>query len=691
MPLPVRDFIIQRLLEFDPSFDVGTGVPTTSLLIDPLSVILQPVIDELSAVQASQSILTILESDEPNSFPEEIVDGLASNVLITRNPGSRTSDVIRLRFFIPQPFTAPKGALIFLGPSGQRYSNSEAVSISSAEVSLNQDGSLYYVDIPIASIEEGSAFNVGVGSITSMEIRPSNVANLSNLFGMTKGRDRETNVELLDRMKVAVTVRALVTGRGIIVTLTENFTTIDEIQPIGFGDPEMMRDIVYNTHIGGNVDVYVKTPGFVSKEADFFGIEVDSSRQKAGASTIVTVTQGTAYPLGRANIDRTNFAPIVKSIDGAVTYLEGALEDYTVNDALGTITRVAGSSIFHASFSAISCAGDGKTISTGNPGEFAGIRSGMVVTIITPSSVAGTYSVKDVGIDEFTIYGTLPTYPVAGTISMYVDDNLSIQYEYNPISVDVIAEARTGREDFSITNTPLMMIESVEVLDPLSGDPTGEVLSPDGGYGAGGYGAGGYGVGAGAGYALVVDEPTLRHSVREDSYIEFDPQYVATSLRVTYLHAASIPAIQAFMDDRNNQSQSASLLARHFIPIYVDATKTIIYDIELADEPTAIAIDEMEDLVKKFIDDIDEGDALEISDLIDLMYDNGAVRVDLETVQSLRGEIHNHDGMIGYTVPESDGSMHVPDEVIEDPTDRPLSPRIARFRSRNILLDRRLV
>ena len=77
MALPIRDFVIQRLLEYDPSFDAGAGVATTGLLIDPLSVILQPVIDEQTIVQISQSIHSILETDDPDSFPEDIVDGLA--------------------------------------------------------------------------------------------------------------------------------------------------------------------------------------------------------------------------------------------------------------------------------------------------------------------------------------------------------------------------------------------------------------------------------------------------------------------------------------------------------------------------------------------------------------------------------------------------------------------------------------
>jgi hypothetical protein len=687
MALPIRDFVIQRLLEFDPNFDVGAGVPTTSLLIDPLSIILQPIIDELGVIQLSQSILSILETDNPDAFPEDIVDGLASNAFVERNPGSIGSDVMRIRFFEPQAFSAQQGVQVFRGSGGQRYTNSEAISVTSAEMSLNREGNLYYVDVPIVALEEGEGFNVEPGAITTMEAEPQGVANLTNLYGVSQGRDRETNTELIDRIKVAVTVRALVTGRGIIVTLTENFTTIEEITPIGFGDPEMMRDIVYNVHIGGNVDVYIKNPAFTEGSYDVFGLEIDTTRQNQANATVALLVESIGYSLSRSPVDRTNTNPLVKSIDGVNVYTETA--DYTIDDTTGLIARVPGSSIIHVA----GVNGNIPTLKTlVSTSSFINARSGMRITIDTPGSVAGSYTVKSkIDNDTVEIYGEFPAVVGSG-VDFTMDEVLAVAFEYNPVTIDVIKEARsTDRETFTITDTPLMLITSVEVLDPLSGEPTGELLDSFGGYGAGGYGLGGYGVGGGADYKLVVDEPTLRHSEREDNYIEFAATHLGKSVRVNYEYASAIPPIQAFMDDRNEQSQSASLLARHYIPVFTDATETIIYDIRTADETTAISVDEMTDLLKTFINDVDEGKALEISDLIDLLYNNGAVRVDLSTMNSLRGEIHNHDGSVIFTLPASDGSIFIPEDPIADPSDKPLSPRIARFRARDIQLSRNLV
>ena len=687
MTLPVQDFIVQQLLEYDPSFDVGAGVPTTSLLVEPLSVILQPVIDELTTIQATKSILTILESSDPDAFPEDIVDGLASNAFVDRNPGAIGSDVMRVRFFAPQDFSSAQGVLIFRGPSSQRYSNSESFSVTSAEMSLNQEGSLFYADIPIVALEEGDGFNVDAGGITQMEAEPAGVANVTNRFGIQDGANRETNTELIDRIRVAVTVRALVTGRGIIVTLTENFTTIDEIVPVGFGDPEMMRDIVYNVHIGGNSDVYIKVGSLADGYKDVFALEVDITRQKAVGATVVALLPSVGYSVNRFPVDRTNVEPVVRTIDGTFVYDDGI--DYTLDDSTGLFFRLPGGSIFNID-------GTGASVTTSKnlnaPGAFAFVRQGMVLTISLPGSVVGTYTIKErVDSDNVIIYGEFPVAAETGVI-WQIDDRLIISYEYNPVAIDVIEEARSaGREDFTITDVPIMYIESIELLDPLSGEPTGTFLDSTGGYGAGGYGAGPYGIGSGPDYLLVVEEPTLRHSELEDNYLEIASSYIGTAMRVTYKFASAIPPIQAFMDDRNNQSETASLIARHFIPVYVDGSTAIRYEIPTASEASAITVADMTTLLKALIDDIDENADLEFSDVIDLLYDNGAGKVDLGTLNNLKGEVHHQNGTIEFFLPDDTGAISIPDVTIPDPTDKPLSPRIARFFARDVTLERTLV
>ena len=633
MTFPVEDLIIQQLLEFDPTFDVGGGVATTGLMIEPLSIILQPIVNELIALQDNQSILTILEQDDPDDFPEDIVDGLASNAFVDRILGEIATTTQRVRFFEPQDFSATQGVLVFRGPSGQRFTNALSISVTEAEMSLNIDGGLVYVDISIIAMDSGTAHNVDAGSISEMEAEPVGVANTTNLFDVEDGRDRETNTELIDRIKIAVTVRALVTGRGIIVTLTENFTTIVEVQPVGFGDDEMMRDIVYNVHIGGNVDVYVRTATLTSSSTDVTTIEIDTTRQMSASTVLAALVEGTAYDLLRRSLDRTVNAPVVASIDGFVTYSEGAGLDYTIDDTLGTITRVAGSTIFHIPGTIAKATTTKRLVETG---AFGSVKAGMILTVGSPAALVGTYTVRSkISSDEIEIYGEFPAagVPSAADVNYAIDDNLEISFDHNPISIDLIEAARSAtRSPFTIFDVPTMRLVSMAVLDPISGEPTGELLDTTTGFGAGGFGEGGFGSGGGGDFRLVVTEPTLRFSQKEDNFLDFNLEFLGYSLRVSYIYASAIEAIQTFVESDQERTEAADLLVRHFNPAFVDTRTDIAYQINLADEPTAITVAAMTTLVTTFIDDIDSGDDLEASDLIDLLYDNGAVRVDLRTI-----------------------------------------------------------
>jgi hypothetical protein len=81
---------------------------------------------------------------------------------------------------------------------------------------------------------------------------------VDNPFPFTGGADRETNTQLQARGQDAITVRDLVSGRGILTKLQENFTFIERVFVAGFLDPEQQRDVFEGVHTGGFGDVYIK-------------------------------------------------------------------------------------------------------------------------------------------------------------------------------------------------------------------------------------------------------------------------------------------------------------------------------------------------------------------------------------------------------------------------------------------------
>jgi hypothetical protein len=451
----------------------------------------------------------------------------------------------------------------------------------------------------------------------------------------------------------------------------------------------MMRDIVYNVHIGGDVDVWVKTASVSSAQKDVVGLQIDTSRRRPNASTVALLEQAVFYDLGRSSIDRTVVAPVVTAIDGATTYKEGS--DYIVDDIGGTIARPAGSSMFHLEEDGARgqiLAGQKQLTHTTNPTFFQNVRAGMILNVNGPAPVSGRYTVKrQVNAGTIEIYGNFPA--TAAGVSFQVDELLSVRYEYNPVTVDLVRVPRSsGRVAFTITDVPILQVTGVQKLDPLTLLPTGVLFRDRGGFGAGPFGAGVYGVGTGADYQLRVSDPTLRFSVREDNYLEFRQSFARQSARVLFDYDRDVPALQAFCDDPENQPEAASLLVRRFVPVYVDGSEPIAYTIPAASQATAASEAEMLAKLVGFINGLAEGQSLEASDLIDLLYNNGADEVDIDPLMRLRGAIQHQDGSVEFIAPDPRGILAIPNRPIPDPSPRPLSPRIARFIARNLTVRR---
>jgi len=331
--LPIGQFLEERLAEYDSTFELRKGTGFERLFFKPMQFIVQPFRDEANEIITAQSFRRILLTEDPDAFDEDAVDALASNLFVDRREGGHSSGVARAYYNQPVDREYPATGATFTGNNGLTYSNPAPFSITAAEMSVQIEDGLYYFDITIQSDATGADTEIEAAGIISLE-GDTDVVRVTNPADIKGGLDRETNTEYIERVKNSIGVRDLLTGKGFNAILFENFANVlQELQPIGFGDDEMMRDIVYNTHIGGKVDGYFKTPNISQGQADFIGILIDSTRQTF-ASKNVQLT-GTAYSfLGNANVDRSNNkAPVVEEIkiSSAATFLSTASLASSIN------------------------------------------------------------------------------------------------------------------------------------------------------------------------------------------------------------------------------------------------------------------------------------------------------------------------------------------------------------------------
>jgi len=293
----------------------------------------------------------------------------------------------------------------------------------------------------------------------------------------------------------------------------------------------------------------------------------------------------------------------------------------------------------------------------------------------------------------------------AGSIPYYIKrtgiknhEVVEVEFYFNPLSIDIgplvkldalgkTRGIRPGREDQTITDVAMIRVTQISVIDPITHEPTGMVLSSGGGYGQGGYGEGPYGIGAGTDWYMVVNSPTERFSAFEDSLIVLNAGLIGLSFRVDYEYVPEIVQMHDFARSANERVLDGDILMKHFLPAYVSGT--IEYKVDTTDSSIPDN-DTLTTMLKDFISTQRAGTDLKFSDIYQFIarttdpYDRYGSYVKPFTLEA---QIHNADGSL--TIVYGDDKLVIPKE---DPfpkdTPAPLSPRIAHWIGDAITLTR---
>lgn len=812
--LPISTFLTDRLTEFDSKFELRSGTGFESLFFKPIEFIVQPLRDEANDIFVGQSFLRILLTDNPDSFDELAVDALASNLFVTRRQGGKSSGTARVYYNNAVDREYPAGGAVFTGSNGLVYTNPSPFIITATQMGLQLEDGFFYFDIPVESDDSGENTELEIDNLVSIA-NDDEVVRVTNKSPIEGGLDRELNTDFITRVQNSIGVRDLVTGKGFNAILFENFlNTLAEVQPIGFGDAEMMRDIVYNVHIGGRVDGWSKTSRIRQGSKSVVGLLIDETRQTF-TTTNVQLDGVNWANVGNPNIDRSNgLAPIVQEIklsttaeyispvdlsspidlsvnqhvkigidgvfknirvagvtpaattrneivnlinavfgvnvafpvldsfklksltsgltsqiaidnpdignsalfevfglspgsapytfdgDGPVTFSEGV--HYDIDDGLGNIRRIIGALVLVLQINGETTM-DSDIFTDPTTNVFLNVQERDVITISTGSDI-GDYRVAEkidnntLRLDkELTTTDTGIEYEIRRT-GIKDDEFVYVQYYFNPLSIDVgnlikldefgaVRGIRPGRELQTITDLAFLRIISIEEIDPLTLEPTGFVLDGKAGYGQGGYGEGAYGIGDGGDYRLVVNSPSERFSMFEDSYIVIRSGLAGLSFRVNYDYVPEISDYHTFVRSETERVLDGDILMKHFIPAYVSGLIQYKVDSTNASIPDN---DTLTASLKDFVNKTKSGQPLEYSDIIQFIarmtdpFDQYGTFV---KIFSLEASIHNTDGTV--TVVTGKDKLEIP---TLDPfprfTIRPISPRTAHWVADEIVLER---
>lgn len=234
--VPIRDFIVGRLTAEFPDLIVQDGEPIDDYAVKVMQILLEPFRRQIQQISNNQSFA------QSQTLSDTEADNLGANFFQTRKVGGYAVGPARLYFTAPQYFIASPNNLISTG-GGLQFVPVESQAITLDDMLFNTEDNLYYFDIIVRAEKQGTEYNIGENALTSISGAPA-VVKVTNKVAFEEGKTRESTEEFIARVEQSLTEKSLVTKRGILARLPEVFDTIRLIGVIGFGDAEMMRDIV---------------------------------------------------------------------------------------------------------------------------------------------------------------------------------------------------------------------------------------------------------------------------------------------------------------------------------------------------------------------------------------------------------------------------------------------------------------
>lgn len=238
----VETYLLAAIKEQYPSLELKDGDLIVDLLVRPLQLLLEPMKREINLLRKRQSVRY------QQSMTMEDAEDLAANFFITRRTGRVASGTVRVYLTNPTYLTINRGVR-FSTTDDLGFVAARQEFIPAGVVATQRENGLYYADIQVISESVGDQYNVPANTVVRMQGIPGFV-QCTNPDPMFSGAAEETKEELLSRVEASLTERSLTTSTGITARLFNDFTSIDHVQVIGYGDPEMDRDILTGTGDG---------------------------------------------------------------------------------------------------------------------------------------------------------------------------------------------------------------------------------------------------------------------------------------------------------------------------------------------------------------------------------------------------------------------------------------------------------
>lgn len=233
------ELLIKQVLEAKyPDLDLREGTGVRDLVLRPTSFALALAKKGYDSY-FSQNLLGGMDNDTPT----ELVDGVLSNLFLTRNTG--TFSVINARLYFAREKSVTLSTNTSFSPNGTLlFFPATSLSFPASAMQFDAFQNEWYIDVDLVAAQRGSEYNLSSGSLLYFSnfdpfFLHGEINNLSQISS-----DAETNLQFIARAKDAISTRNLINAPSISSRLKSEFNFIPRIRTIGASDPEMFRDLL---------------------------------------------------------------------------------------------------------------------------------------------------------------------------------------------------------------------------------------------------------------------------------------------------------------------------------------------------------------------------------------------------------------------------------------------------------------
>jgi hypothetical protein len=273
-------FLENLLAQNVPNGRFTQGTALRDLTVNALAYVFAQIRKDNEDVRSLQSLLTapnLNTGGDPDrdKAVSNAVDAILSNWFITRKAGSFARGLVNIYVTKYQDYLLPANTRFLYSGNLAYYpdvvNTNSTVVISATDlqpVISSTTGAVdgYFFTQRLVAARTGVEYNVNPALwISGKQFSPF-ATRVINTEAFAGGKTRESSTEMISRANNAISVRNLINVRSIDAVLREKFSTINYLQVIGYGDPEMQRDKAVETasgidlHIGGHTDIYVDLP-----------------------------------------------------------------------------------------------------------------------------------------------------------------------------------------------------------------------------------------------------------------------------------------------------------------------------------------------------------------------------------------------------------------------------------------------